>query len=91
MKAQIRAEQGGARELRTKAAEKEEDSERSQREEQRLDAQANKLGNTLEKMERQESRLDRKITSLNSDLTRHLIMLSDAKQVILIADYGSYE
>ena len=42
-------------------------------------------------MEQQEARLDRKITSLDSRLDRNLSMLSDAKQVIWMADYGSYE
>ena len=42
-------------------------------------------------MERQEACLDRKITILESDHDRHLSMLSDARQVILMADYDSYE
>ena len=42
-------------------------------------------------MEQQEARLDRKITSLDSRLDRNLSMLSDAKQVIWMADYDSYE
>ena len=91
LKAQIRVEQGRARELRAKAAEKEEESERSQREERRLCSQADDLGDALIKIEQQEARLDRKITSLDSSLDRHLSMLSDAKQVIWMADYGSYE
>ena len=52
LKAQMRVEQGRARELQTKAAEKEKDSERSQRKELRLDSQANNLADTLDKMER---------------------------------------
>ena len=72
LKAQIRVEQGRARELRAKAAEKEEESERSQREERRLCSQADDLGDALIKMERQEARLERKITSLDSSLDRHL-------------------
>ena len=59
LKAQIRVEQGRARELRRKAAEKEEDSKRSQPEELQLASQANNLGDTLDKMERQEAILDR--------------------------------
>ena len=73
------------------AAEKEEEDERSHHEERRLCSQADDLGDALIKMERQEARLDRKITSLDSSLDRHLSMLSDAKQVIWMADYGSYE
>ena len=45
----------------------------------------------MKKMEQQEARLERKITSLDSSLDRHLSMLSDAKQVIWMADTGRYE
>ena len=57
----------------------------------RLDSQANNLGDTLDKMKRQGARLDRKIAILEGDNARHLIMLSDARKAILMADYGSYE
>ena len=91
MKAQIKVEKGRARELRAAAAEKEEDSERSQHEERGLCSKADDLVYDLKKMERQESRLNRKITILERDHDRHLSMLSDARQVILMADYGCYE
>ena len=81
LKAQIREDQGRARELRTKAAEKEEDFKRSQREELRLSSQANKLDYTLVKMDRQEARLNRKIYILDNEHTRLLIMLSDTKRL----------
>ena len=91
LKAQIRLEQGRARELWTKAVEKEEDSERTQGEAMRLDSQADKLADTLDKMERQRVRLDRKIAVLEGNKVRHSIRLSEAKQAILMADYYGYE
>ena len=72
LKAQIRVEQGRAGELRAKAAEKEEEFERSQREEKRLRSQADDLANVLVKMEWQEARLERKITNLDCSLDHHL-------------------
>ena len=61
LKAQIREDQGRARDLRTKAAEKEEDFKRSQHEELRLSSQADNLYNKMVKMDRQEAKLNRKI------------------------------
>ena len=56
-----------------------------------LSSQTKNLGDTLDKMERQEARLNRKIHILDNEHTCYLIMISDARQVILIADYGGYE
>ena len=82
LKAQIRIEQGRARELQAKAAEKEEESERSQCEERRLGSQADDLAEALVKMEWQETRLERKIASLEQNLDDHLLMVSSVVESI---------
>ena len=61
LKDQIRINHGRAREFRMQAAEKEEDSKRSEQEEWRLSSQADELDERLAKMRRQEARLNRKI------------------------------
>ena len=88
MKAQIREDQGRARELRTKAAEKEEDFKRSQREELQMSSQANRLDDKLVKMDRQEARLNRKIYVLNNEYCRLLTRQSETKQVVWMATWA---
>ena len=87
LKAQIRLDQGRARKLRIKAAEKDEDFKRSECEELQLSSQADKLDKKLVKMDRQEARLNRKIYNLNNEDNRLLTMQSEAKMVIWEATY----
>ena len=88
LKAQIRQDQGRAKELRTKAAEKEEDFKRTQREELRLSSQADRLGDKLAKMDRQEARLNRKIYILNNEYGNLLTNQSEANHVIWMATWA---
>ena len=88
LKAQIREDQGRARDLRTKAAEKEADFKRSQREELRLSSQADRLGDKLAKMDRQEARLNRKIYILNNEHGNLLTNQSEANHVIWMATWA---
>ena len=70
LKDQIRINRGRAREFRMQAAEKEEDSKRSEQEEWRLSYQADELDGKLVKLCRQESCLNRKISNLRAEETR---------------------
>ena len=70
LKDQIRINRGRARVLRIQAAEKEEDSNRSEQEEWRLSYQADELDVKLVKLCHQESCLNRKISNLRAEETR---------------------
>ena len=87
MKAQIREHHGQTRELRTKAAEKEEDWKRSQSEELQISSQVDRLDEKLAKMVRQENRLNRKKYILNNEDCCLLGIQSEAKIVIWQATY----
>ena len=88
LKAQIREDQGRARDLRTKAAEKEEDFKRSQHEELQLSSQADNLYDKMVKMDRQEARLNRKIYILNNEYGNLLTNQSEANHVIWMATWA---
>ena len=68
-------------ELQIQAAEKEEDSKRSEQEEWRLSSQADELDKRLAKLRRQEARLNRKIYSLGEEKTHILTEESETEMV----------
>ena len=82
LKNQVRTERGKARVLLEKSVEKEEEAERSQREEERLGSQADELDKAVVNMEWQESRLERKIADLEKNHADHLLMISSVLESI---------